>query len=54
MPMKARSPLWILLLLSIALAACSSTKTVKTWNPGDTVICPHCGREHVLPEKLGR
>jgi len=52
--MKARSPLWILLLLSIALAACSSTKTVKTWNPGDTVICPHCGLEHVLPEKLGK
>ncbi|MEW6721368.1 MAG: hypothetical protein AB1346_13050 [Thermodesulfobacteriota bacterium] len=45
----------LLLLLPLLMAACSSNKTaVKPWNPGDTVICPHCGREFTLPEKLGK
>ncbi len=29
-------------------------KAAKEWKPGDTVICPHCGREFPLPEKLGK
>jgi hypothetical protein len=37
----------------LALSACASTKVAKEWKPGDTVICPHCGREFPLPEKLG-
>ncbi len=53
-PLKIRAALPLLLLLSLALSACSSTKAVKPWNPGDTVICPHCGREFTLPEKLGK
>jgi len=36
-----------------ALSGCASTKVAKEWKPGDTVICPHCGREFPLPEKLG-
>jgi len=36
------------------LFSCASTKAVKEWKPGDTVICPHCGREFPLPEKLGK
>lgn len=43
-------PLCVLLLLS----SCASTKAAKEWKPGDTVICPHCGREFPLPEKLGK
>lgn len=37
----------------LSLSACASTKVAKEWKPGDTVICPHCGREFPLPEKLG-
>jgi hypothetical protein len=43
-------PLCALFLLS----SCASTKAAKEWKPGDTVICPHCGREFTLPEKLGK
>jgi hypothetical protein len=44
------------LLLALALltfSSCASTKAAKEWKPGETVICPHCGREFPLPEKLG-
>ncbi len=51
--MKYRSAMGLLVFLSLILAACASTKGLKPWNPGDTVICPHCGREFKLPEKLG-
>jgi hypothetical protein len=43
-------PLCALLLFS----SCASTKVAKEWKPADTVICPHCGREFPLPEKLGK
>jgi len=43
-------PLCALFLFS----SCASTKAAKEWKPGDTVICPHCGREFPLPEKLGK
>jgi len=53
--MKTRLALPLLLLLSLLLTACaSSNKTSRQWNAGDTVICPHCGREFTLPEKLGK
>lgn len=54
--MKARIVRTLLLTLSlgILLGACASSKTTRTWNPGDTVICPHCGREFTLPEKIGK
>jgi len=47
-------PLLFFILLAVAISSCSTTKPVKPWSPGDVVICPHCGREHVLPEKLGK
>jgi hypothetical protein len=47
-------PLLLLLCALLPLSSCASTKGAKQWNPGDTVICPHCGREFPLPEKLGK
>lgn len=47
-------PLLLLLCALSLLSACASTKAAKQWNPGDTVICPHCGREFPVPEKLGK
>jgi hypothetical protein len=52
--MTVRSAMRLLLFLFLILPACASTKAARTWNPGDTVICPHCGREFTLPEKLGK
>ncbi|MGE5190653.1 MAG: hypothetical protein ACM3NF_11410 [Gemmatimonadota bacterium] len=45
------------LLIAIApllLGACASKKANLAWQPGDTIICPHCGREFAVPEKLGK
>jgi hypothetical protein len=47
-------PLLLFLSLSVTLSACASSKAAQPWKPGDTVICPHCGREFPLPEKLGK
>lgn len=46
----------ILLAMSVLLmlSSCASTKTAKEWKPGDTVICPHCGRDFPVPQKLGK
>jgi hypothetical protein len=44
-------PLCALFLFS---SCASSNKATKEWKAGDTVICPHCGREFPLPEKLGK
>ncbi len=41
-------------LAALLLGACSSGKGNVAWKPGDTIICPHCGREFTLPEKLGK
>jgi len=49
----AKLPLLLLCALFL-LSSCASTKAAKEWKPGDTVICPHCGREFPLPEKLGK
>ena len=50
------APLLLLSCALLLLPACASTKGAKgdkPWKAGDTVICPHCGREFTLPEKLG-
>jgi hypothetical protein len=47
-------PLLLLLCALFLLSSCASTKAAKEWKPGDTVICPHCGREFPVPEKLGK
>ena len=44
----------ILLTLLLLLPACASRKEVRVWNTGDSIICPHCGREFPVPEKLGQ
>jgi hypothetical protein len=47
----------ILLLCALFLfSSCASGKVAKEkeWKAGDTVICPHCGREFTIPEKLGK
>jgi len=52
--MKKRYFLLLFFILLLPLSSCSTKKTVKNWNQGDVIICPHCGREHILPEKLGK
>jgi hypothetical protein len=54
MKFRLVKPLLLYLSLSLLLPACASSKATRQWNPGDTVICPHCGREFPLPEKLGK
>jgi uncharacterized Zn finger protein (UPF0148 family) len=51
---RSAAPLLLLLFALLLLSSCASTKVAKEWKPGDTVICPHCGREFPLPEKLGK
>jgi len=51
--MNLRS-LTVVLAILLLFPACASQKDVKTWNPGESVICPHCAREFPMPEKMGR
>ena len=52
---RLAKPLLLLLCALFLLSSCASTKkATKEWKPGDTVICPHCGREFPVPEKLGK
>jgi len=51
---RSAVPMFLLLLVLLLVSSCASTKAAKQWKPGDTVICPHCGREFPLPEKLGK
>jgi hypothetical protein len=52
---RIAKPLFLLLCALFLLSSCaSSNKATKEWKPGDTVICPHCGREFPVPEKLGK
>jgi hypothetical protein len=51
--MNLRS-LTVVLAILLLFSACGSRKEVKTWDPGDSVICPHCSREFPVPEKMGR
>ena len=53
---RSAAPLLLLLCALLLLPSCASMKkkTTREWKPGDTVICPHCGREFPLPEKLGK
>ena len=52
---RSAVPMLLLICVLFLVSACASTKkSEKPWNPGDTVICPHCGREFPLPEKLGK
>ncbi len=44
----------LLTLFLLLISACSSGKEARIWKPGDSIICPHCGREFPVPEKLGK
>jgi hypothetical protein len=40
--------------LALLLPACAaSKKQTRAWQAGDSIICPHCGRDFPVPEKLG-
>lgn len=43
----------LLAILSCTFLSCSHNKKNRAWEPGDTIICPHCGRDFTVPEKLG-
>jgi len=51
--MKLRH-LAVVLVFLLLFPACASRKGAKTWQPGDSIICPHCGREFPVPEKMGQ
>jgi len=51
--MKRTAPIVLLLCASLLLGACAAGKANRAWQPGDSIICPHCGREFPVPEKLG-
>jgi len=44
----------LLICALILFSSCASAPVAKEWKPGDTVICPHCGRDFPVPEKLGK
>jgi hypothetical protein len=54
MKFRFAMPFLLFVSLSLFLPGCASSKAARPWSPGDTVICPHCGREFPLPEKLGK
>jgi hypothetical protein len=52
---RIAAPLLLLLCTLLLFPSCASTKkTTKEWKPGDTILCPHCGRDFPVPEKLGK
>ena len=44
----------LLFLILLLPPACASQKESRAWQPGDSIICPHCGRDFRVPEKLGK
>ncbi len=44
----------LLVLAPVLLGACASGKGNRSWQAGDAIICPECGREFTVPEKLGK
>jgi hypothetical protein len=40
-------------LVCLAAACATAKQQARPWKPGDTIICPHCGRSFPVPEKLG-
>jgi hypothetical protein len=45
----------LLLSMVVLLGACATTKKeARPWQPGETILCPHCGRSFPIPEKLGQ
>jgi predicted RNA-binding Zn-ribbon protein involved in translation (DUF1610 family) len=51
--MKRRFAALALAFFLLLPACAASKKQVRPWQPGDSIICPHCGREFLVPEKLG-
>lgn len=45
--------LFFLAFAILSAAGCAGNSKNRDWKPGDSIICPHCGREYPLPEKLG-
>jgi hypothetical protein len=53
--MRIRRFAVLLLTATLLMGACATAKKQeRPWQAGDRVICPHCGREFPIPEKLGQ
>ena len=45
----------LLMTMVVLLAACATAKKeARPWQPGESILCPHCGRAFPVPEKLGQ
>ena len=40
-------------LAALLSAGCAASRSARDWRPGEAIICPHCGQQFAIPEKLG-
>jgi hypothetical protein len=50
--MRRKALIVLLLGLALVVSACATGKEARGWRPGDKIICPGCGKEFAVPEKL--
>jgi hypothetical protein len=45
----------LFLTIVVLTSACAAAKKeARPWQPGESIICPHCGRSFPVPEKLSK
>ncbi len=53
MSRRAAALLVVVVLAVTLIAGCAATRTARGWQPGEPIICPRCGQQFAIPEKLG-